>query len=102
MTLNFDCHCPILYNKRKFINAMDGLWNNVPYGYVIKSLYANQISVRDKQQMEDLKINVSLNAFELEKLTKGRKFFSIGDRAINPHLKMFLDYLYPNPSPFER
>src|SRR5690606_4266018 len=36
--LDFDTHCPIIYNKEKFIKTFENINWNVPYGYGIKSM----------------------------------------------------------------
>lgn len=99
-TLNFDIHCPIVYNKEKFIRVMDQYDWTVYSGYVIKSLYCNTLGIKGTE-MPDLKIKSRMDCFKLEALTTGRKFFSIYDEAIGPDLTTYLYYLYPNKSKWE-
>lgn len=98
--LNFDVHTPILYKSQKFKEAMSKYDWDIPFGYVIKSLYSNTVKVKG-EQMDDLKINRRLNCFQLEKEIGDRPFFSIGDKAISPDLKIYMEYLYREKSPYE-
>lgn len=98
--LNFDVHCPIIYNYDKFKEIVNSFPWNV-YGYVIKSLYSNSLGITG-EQIEDLKINQSLNCFQIEKLIGDRPFFSIGDKSINADMFTYLQYLYPLKSEFEK
>lgn len=99
-TLNYDIHYPIVYNKDIFQKVMRSHNWKIPYGYVIKSLYSNTISVKGIQEI-DLKINSSMDCFQLEEVIGEKSFFSIGDKAINQHLMTFLKYLYPEKSKYE-
>lgn len=99
-TKNYDIHCPIIYNKDDFMLSV-GSWNwKVPYGYVIKSLYANTLKVKGTQY-PDLKITKRMSCNDLDALVQGRKFFSIGDEAVNVDLGIYLNYLYQKKSRFE-
>lgn len=99
-TLNFDIHCPIIYNKREFAKVVSLYDWEKSCGYVIKSLYCNTLRLLGIVDM-DLKINTQLNCFQLEALTMGRKFFSVGDGAVGGELATYLNYLYPKKSQFE-
>lgn len=99
-TKNFDCHAPIIYNKEKFKRVMSRHDWTIPNGYVIKSLYCNTLSIPGKK-CTDLKITTRFRCSELEALTAGRKFFSIGDGATGADLNIFLNYLYPDKSKYE-
>jgi hypothetical protein len=99
-TVNFDIHCPIIYDKEAFKQVMAMYDWTIPCGYVIKSLYCNTLEVTGMLEM-DLKIKHRLNCFQLEALTKDRKFFSIDDMAICADMTTYLDYLYPDKSRYE-
>lgn len=99
-TINYDIHCPIIYNKQDFILAMASYDWKIAYGYVVKSLYANTLRIVG-DHYPDLKINSRMSCNDLDKLIQGRKFFSIGDEAVNVDLGIYLQYLYPNKSRFE-
>lgn len=96
---NFDIHCPIVYNKQKFLSMP---WNGTEHGYVIKSLYSNTYQTYfTRNRYSDLKITSRLTCAQLDKLTRDRLFFSVSDAAVNSDLKIFLNYLYPDKSRFE-
>lgn len=99
-TYNFDIHCPIVYDKTKFLKVMKCVDWSAAYGYVIKSLYCNALRLPGTVDM-DLKIRHRCNCFELEALTYGRRVFSIDDGAVGGELTTFLFYLFPNKSRFE-
>jgi len=99
-TKNFDAHCPILYHKYSFINAMEQYDWGVNYGYVIKSLYANTFGIGGTY-MEDLKIKNSLTTAQFVSKLQGRHVFSIGDAALNSEIKKWFAARYPVPSPWE-
>lgn len=99
-TLNYDLHCPIIYNKAKFIEIMQDVDWSVSNGYVIKSLYANMVGV-ENQFMSDNKINSDITDKEFEKIISTRHIFSIGERGLTDELKGRIEKLYPTKSKFE-
>ncbi len=94
----FDIHCPIIYNKRKFLELEETDWSRE---YVIKSLYANKQKFITVEETIDLKINKNLEYAEIVAKLEGRKFFSIGDYGINAAMKKVLFELYQNKSKYE-
>lgn len=98
---NFDTHCPIIYNKQLFIEAMSKYNWNANYGYVIKSLYSNTLGIKG-QYARDLKIELAYCRSEIEEKIQGRDVFSFGDGALNYQLKQFLYHLFPHPSKYEK
>lgn len=56
-TKHFDCHYPIIYDKKLFmehvVNAVD--WNSKD-AFIIKSLYANRLRI-EGQEIKDYKLN---------------------------------------------
>lgn len=101
-TNNFDTHTPIIYNKYSFLDVMCKYdWTN-PYGFVVKSLYANTLNIEPIRE-PDCKINfVPLNRDQLWDHIKERKVWSIGNNAINNVLLGVLNQLYPNASRWEK
>lgn len=101
--LDFDTHFPIVYNKKKFIDTF--VCNDIdfdrPFGYVIKSIYANMNYI-EGEFGGDCKIQRAMNYEEIKSKIKDKKFFSTSDGSINPDMVRFLDELYPVPSRFER
>lgn len=52
-TKYYDIHTPIVYNKTKFKEIMSGLDWNKHHGYVLKSLYANNLPITGTQQKDN-------------------------------------------------
>lgn len=99
-TKNFDIHCPIMYNKYFFKAMMDDAkWPN-DFGFVLKSLYCNTLSVIGEEMM-DCKLYIPMDVGQIKKMIHRKKFFSIGDKAINKYLEEVLEELYPKKSKFE-
>lgn len=99
-TFHYDSHVPIIYHKKRFIWAMSNVNWDVEYGYVIKSLYANQCNLGG-EYLEDCKLQKPRTIKEILEKIEDRFIFSIGDRAINDDLKLLMQSLYPKPSPYE-
>jgi hypothetical protein len=99
-TYNYDIHVPIIYNYQLFKERLSVLDWNKNYGYCIKSIYCKEMYSRGVY-MPDLKLNEQYSYGKLFELTHSRNFFSIGDRAINEDLEIFLQYLYPQKSKYE-
>ncbi len=100
---DYDSHCPILFNKQRFMNTVYKMvdWNQW-YGYCMKTLYCvlNGIS---GTLMEDLKIRLPLKADEIKQQIHGRNWFSIGDKCFTDNgMSDVLAELYPHPSKYEQ
>lgn len=100
-TFHFDTHCPIVYNKDLFKQVTQHHDWNTKIGLIIKSLYCNTLAIEGIRE-PDCKINKLCLASEINQIIESRKFFSIGNRAINDQLKIVLDTLYPTPSRWEK
>lgn len=99
---NYDCHCPILFNKEKFMRSVALADWNKWYGYCIKTMYCVLNGI-EGEQVDDLKIRLPLKADEIKQAIAGRKWFSIGDRCFRPGgMEDVLNMLYPKPSKYER
>lgn len=98
--LMFDIHCPMIYNKQKFIEIMSRADWRVGNGYIVKSLYANSLRL-EGEEMSDLKLHGTFTVAQLEAKTAGRHIFSISDKTINRDLRDFLSNLYPEKSKYE-
>lgn len=98
-TLNFNLHCPIIYNKEKFSTVFPQPWPE--YGFALKSIYCNILNIEGKYY-EDLKIKEDATLQDVEKLIADRYFFSIADSAIRRgNMKTILPILFPSPSKYE-
>lgn len=95
--LDFDCHCPIVYDKSLFIEAFAGVeWRD--WGYAIKSIYCNSLGV-EGVRCEDLKLT-GRKIKEMQNRIRGRSWFSTG--SSNPIMEQFLAGLYPRKSRYEK
>lgn len=95
--LHYDIHCPIIYNKEAFKNAMDSVdWSKKTY--LIKSLYGNFNGIKG-MQMTDCKLN---HRDHYEGRIKDRVFFSTSADMDYPKLKKILEGLYPEPCKYEQ
>lgn len=103
MSYNFDVHCPILYNKERFIEFYKKYDWETNYSFVIKSLYCNTERIKG-ERISDCKIcSPLLNLDDLKDEIKGRMFFSIGDRVLqNDKMEELLKELYPDKSKYEK
>ncbi len=94
---DFDCHCPIIYERDKFLEAFAGLeWKD--YGLAIKSLYCNYWEIPG-EPCTDLKIT-GRKYGAMPGLIAGRDWFSTGNG--NDVIERFLSSLFPLKSRFEK
>lgn len=101
--LDFDTHFPIIYNKKKFIDTFvcsDLNWNQ-PFGYVIKSLYANMNDIIGEYG-GDCKVQQKMSYHELKNKIGDKQFFSTSDKCLNEDMMKYLNEMFPNKSKFER
>jgi hypothetical protein len=98
---NYDTHCPILFNKERFMRTVPMPDWNRWYGYCLKTLYCITNGITG-EYMDDIKIRMPLSAAEITQQLKGRKWFSIGDRCFTEGgMVDVLEELYPEPSKYE-
>ena len=101
--LDYDVHCPVVYNKFLFSECFKGLeWPD--YGYGIKSLYCNnQLYVHfQSQQCEDLKFTEKAMKESIYRALEGRGWWSIGDKCLTGGgMIEVLNELYPLKSKYE-
>jgi hypothetical protein len=99
-TLHFDIHTPIIYNKKLFNEVMAEYDWSIPYGYAIKSLYANTLNLPG-EQIGDMKISRPYAVPKIKRLLEDRTFFSVSPKGLNQHMKTFLKYQFPDKSRYE-
>ncbi len=95
--LNFDTHCPIIYNKERF-KALKMIWPQ--YGYCIKSVYCSTGNI-EGEYYPDLKIQGKKTAKEIRELITGRPYFSIGNGVFAGQMVHVLNELFPYKSKYE-
>jgi hypothetical protein len=96
---NYDCHCPIVFNKQLFKRVAEADWSKW-YGYCLKTLYCVMNGIQG-EFMFDLKIRMPLTCSSIMELLHGRSWFSIGDRCFSDGMKEVLQTLYPIKSRYE-
>lgn len=99
-THDFDVHCPIMFNKEKFLKFVGGMNWERPFGYCIKSIYANQAGIAPVKYA-DLKFRQHLSQKEIFTQIKGREFFSTDDRLMTEDMITVLNKRFPKPSIYE-
>ncbi len=101
-TNNYDAHCPILFNKEKFMMSVALADWTKWYGYCMKTLYCVMNGI-EGEYMDDIKIRMPYDQEMINNLIADRKWFSIGDRCFAPGgMKEVLQTLYSNKSKYER
>ena len=96
--LNFDTHTPIIYNRAKFIEVMQKDWK-VSNGYLIKSLYANQMKLKPNF-ISDPKYNGSFPKGIKETVNQFH-VFSLGERDNSDAMINYLKETFTEPSMYE-
>lgn len=103
-TLDYDTHFPIVYEKKKFIHTFvysdDINWDK-PFGFVIKSLYANMVGVKGEFG-GDCKIQHKMSYNEIVEKIGSKSFFSTSDGCLNEDMMRFLNEKYGTKSKYER
>lgn len=98
---NYDTHCPILFNKQKFMDTVAQVDWSKWYGYCLKTLYCVLNGI-EGEYMEDSKIRLPLKYPEIVYQISRRKWFSIGDRCFVANgMKWILEDLYSVKSKYE-
>lgn len=97
---NFDTHYPIIYNKAKVKKMIDSYDWNIPFGFILRSMYCNHFKIEGTFQL-DCKGNTQLPEKHIPIQHEGKQFFSVGDNALNHAMKNYLAKRYPNKSKFE-
>lgn len=99
--LNADTHCPIIYNKKKFLNSFNNVDFLTPWGYGIKTLYC-AVNRIETEYMPDCKFKAKASYEEVVEKSQGRHVISCYDGAINGGFGKFVKELFPNKSCFEK
>ena len=102
-TINFEVHCPIIYEKDKFLKLTD-TFNTLRKKYKqfvgVRSLYANYYDM-DGIFTKDVKIRGRHMTDPSDKMNK-IDCFSIGDETIELGMDKILQEKYPNKSKYEK
>lgn len=100
-TVNYNLHCPIIYDKGLFSYCMARYDWTGKKGFLSKSLYANTMKMAG-QLLRDLKIHTPKTKTAIYRKLKDATIFSTDEFSINADMKEVLQELYPNPSPWEK
>jgi hypothetical protein len=98
---NADGHCPIIFNKEKFLTSFTGKMWDVPYGYGMKTIYCAKNGIQT-EFMKDLKFHTKMTKEDVKLYTQGRHVFSFSDGALKTGVREYLEELLPSPSKYER
>lgn len=100
--LHFDCHTPILFNKKLFPDVIRRFDYQKGFGYTMKSLYGNLV-YPDAPQLNGEKKTI----FKFKKIPEinthlqDATFLSFNDFGLNRSLKVWLFQKFASPSPYE-
>lgn len=105
-TWNFDTHAPVVVNKHKFVEVMDGIDKYFAFydrGYVINSLYFNMCTGKYGDvynQLPDKHVLRLLDDCFID--PDGYTFLNYNDYGFTDKLKKWLLNKFPEPSRFEK
>lgn len=99
-TLDFNIHCPIVYNKKLFLEKVCKFPWNMYHGFTLQSLYCNSLKI-EGQCGVDCKVRTPYCIDDLREITAFKDLFSVGDDGLNDSMKNYLQELYPEPSRWE-
>jgi len=99
-TFNYDTHCPIIYNKQKFLATFEPIDFDIPFGYGIKSMYGNLNDV-EGEYMPDCKFTGKNTKEEVRERCVGRHIISCNETSLRHGLGDYLKEILPHKSIFE-
>lgn len=97
---NFDAHYPIIYNKAKLKSMISCFDWNIPFGYILRSMYCNFYRIEGEFNL-DCKTNSQMARPHIPKIVESNHFMSIGDNALNAAFREYLEKKFPHPSQYE-
>lgn len=98
--LNYNVHCPGLFDRQQFIDIMSQFNWTYTHGFMIKSIYANWLKIPGTI-VEDLQIDNRMTLQQLQQVTSGRPVFASNISAGSTPMQQLFTSLYPDPSPVE-
>jgi hypothetical protein len=101
--LHYDLHAPMIIAGDRFL-ALKPWWiesANSTHGYVVKSVYANNVLPFVGPHVRDCKLRSQLIT-DIDSFVNGRAWFSYSDAALTPLLKGWLIARFPEKSRFEK
>lgn len=100
---HFDCHVPIVFNKKLFPEVISRFDYEKDTGYTIKSLYGNVIHP-DGPELKGQKVIV-FRPYVLQDIkdrVRNRTFIAFNDAGLKVALKQWLYGQFPKPSKYEK
>jgi hypothetical protein len=98
-TKHFDCHWPIVYNKKKLLKIIEEQNWNVPLGPTIRSLYCNTLGIEGRY-VDDVKINKPV--LDWAAATVNMPMISVGDEAFDRKCRDYFLSLFGTKSAYEK
>jgi len=103
-TLHFDCHVPMVMDKKLFPEAIMqfDFENNI--GYTMKSMYGNVVHGNSAPRLKNEKVTVfkPMTATQLTTHIKECQFLAFNDGGLKAEFKIWLCRNFPGPSSFEK
>jgi hypothetical protein len=101
---HYDCHTPIVFNKKAFVEAMSNFDYKEGIGYTMKSLYANVVCPEKAVTLKGQKKTLfnHRNVEQTKERVKNAAFVSFNDDSLNPALKQWLYESFPEQSSYEK
>ena len=97
--LNYDGHCPVIFEKDRFLEVMATADWNAKFGYGMKSLYCAGL---EGTHMPDGKISKRVSLEQAVNAVEGRHVISFTDAAIKSGLKEYFDTFLFQKSKYEK
>jgi hypothetical protein len=99
-SLYYNLHCPVVYNRQKFLQVMPAYDWTIKKGYISKSLYCNNVGVTG-ERADDCKIHTPKTSTAIRRKIEGKPFFSTNKHSFTAKMEEVLEQLFPIPSPWE-
>ena len=101
-TLNYNIHCPAIFEKSKIIELNEAYpLQDSDIGFITKSLYFNHFGIKPDHQLRDCKIRRNATHSEIMVKINWRDCFSTGKEDSCPNILSFLEQMFPNKSKYE-
>ena len=104
-TIHFDCHTPVMIDKKRFPEIMSQYNYEEGFGYVMKSLYLNNCRRHNIQHYEGFKKLLKDQMYrhaEINEMLQEAWFMSFQDSSLNGALMMWMKETFPEISEFEK